>query len=457
MASAGQIGSGVAALAAGLRALGHEVSAVIPRYRVDGNSAKPKKTGVKFAVPVGASRYPCEVFETRVGGVQVFLVARDEFFDRSGLYGNEGGDYQDNAARFIFFSKAVAELARRMEPTPDIIHANGWQTALVPVFVREYGLPFKTVLTPYGLEYQGNFWSYDFGLTNLPGQYFSEKGLEFYGSMNFLKAGLLFAGAVVLPDERAVAAAKTPELGCGLEQVLREQARKLWGIPDGIATAGWDPAADEGLASRFGAKNFRGRSGNKPAAEKVFGWTGTGRSRDAIVFAGASGGLEILLGSLDRILAFGARVGGLGPVPDSARKAFEIARRKHSGCFSWKEEFGERDARDAMAGCEFLFVPGDSDPRSPWLSRGMRYGLVPVAAQCDGLGQFVSERRAGTGNGFLFMKPTADAFVDACRKAFSAEDLSAISAVCLAREEAGHSSADTHADLYARLALGGAA
>jgi len=455
LAYAGQIGEGVAGLASGLKALGHEVSVVLPRYRLGAEGGKPKRTGVKFSVPVGASRYPCEVYETRVAGVQVFLVARDEFFDRTGLYGNENGDYQDNAARYIFFTKAALELARRMDPSPDIIHANGWQTALAGVFVREYGLPFRTVLTPYGLEFQGNFWSYDFGLTNLPGHYFSAGGLEFYGSMNFLKAGILFSDAVVMPDERAVAAAKTPAFGCGLEQILREQARKIWGIADGAATRGWDPSEDSGLASAFGPKNPAARAANWPAAERLFAWSpGDAGRRDLVVFSEASDGLGIFFDALDRILAHGARVGGLGPVPADCRKAFEIARRKYAGRLGWKESFTERDARDAMAGCEFLVVPGGTDPRSGWLQRGLRYGLVPVAMQCDGIGQFVKERRGGHGNGFLFFHATADALADACRKAMGCADIAAASAASLALEVSARAAVDAHVELYARLAPG---
>ncbi len=161
-------------------------------------------------------------------GVQVFFVERDEFFDRSGLYGTAEGDYQDNSARFIFFSKCVIELAKRMEPAPEIIHAHNWQAALVPVFVADQRLSARTVLSAHTLAFQGNFWSYDFGLTNLSGGYFSPQGLEYYGSMNLLKAGILFAHSVVLPGPRFVSEAQTRSHGCGLDPVLartRRQAR----------------------------------------------------------------------------------------------------------------------------------------------------------------------------------------------------------------------------------------
>ena len=137
-ARTGGLADAVAELTAELFRLGHEVSVVIPYYRSirEGKIAKSKKTRVKFNVQVGNAGIPVDVFETQTPeGVQVFLIARDEYFDRSGFYGVDGRDYQDNAARFVYFTKAAVELARRMNPSPEILLANGWQTALLPVFV----------------------------------------------------------------------------------------------------------------------------------------------------------------------------------------------------------------------------------------------------------------------------------------------------------------------------------
>ncbi len=156
--------------------------------------------------------------------MQVFFVRRDEYFDRSEIYGADGKAYEDNAERFIFFSKAVVELARRVIPAPDIVHVHDWQTALVPVFVRQRQLPFKTVLTIHNIAYQGSFWGVDFGLTNLPGSYFGATGIEFYGRVNFLKGGILYADAVTTVSERYARDIQTPEFGAGLDAVMREHA-----------------------------------------------------------------------------------------------------------------------------------------------------------------------------------------------------------------------------------------
>ena len=247
LARTGEFADEMLALAAHLREAGHEVSVAMPYYRCvrEDKQVNAKRTKIKFSVPVGPAKLPAEIFEAMApGGVRVFLVARDEFFDRTGLYGAGDRDYQDNSARFIFFTKCALELAKKTGP--DVVHVHGWQTALLPVFAKDQRLPVATVLTPHSLEFQGNFWSYDFALTNLPGEYFSARGLEFYGSMNCLKAGILFADAVVLPGRRHVAEMQTPEFGCGLEAVLREQNYKLEGIPDGLKESAWPvfPAAE---------------------------------------------------------------------------------------------------------------------------------------------------------------------------------------------------------------------
>src|ERR1700676_4629973 len=133
-----------------LRNRGHEVSVALPFYKeIRENSAfKEQDTGVTVDIRVGDKTYVAEYLEGRsASGVQLFFVRCDEFFDRDGIYGEHGEPYEDNAARFIFFSKAAVELARRLTPTPQILHVHDWAAALVPIHVRAHHLPLTTVLT----------------------------------------------------------------------------------------------------------------------------------------------------------------------------------------------------------------------------------------------------------------------------------------------------------------------
>lgn len=417
----GERADAIADLSGELRRLGHDVTVVLPFYRAirEGKAAKFKKSKIRFSVPMGTARMPCEVLEARApNGVTVLFVSRDEYFDRSGIYGVDGRDYQDNAARFLFFTKCVVELAGRPEGAPDILHVNSWETALAPVMVRERRLPVRTVLTPHSLEFQGNFWSYDFALTNLPGEYFSARGVEYYGSLNCLKGGLMFADAVVFPGELMVNAVQTPEHGCGLESVLAEHRHKLCGIPSAEGLEEWDPAADDALTAKFTAHKPATRRKNRAALFKAAGWDETDGPA-FVVFTGAStGGSAVLLGALDRILTDAVRLLVLGPVEDSLRLELEVARRKHRGRFTHQADFKKSLARQALAGADVLLVPGVVEPRAVWLRRALRYGAFPVVRQSGGLFQLVRdwEPVRNEGNGVVFSSGTVDGLVDAVRR-----------------------------------------
>lgn len=458
----GSLADTLASLTSELRTLGHEVSVVLPYYRAirENKSIKTRKTGVKFSVPVGSGRYPCEVFETKTpAGVQVFLVARDEYFDRSGVYGTDDRDYQDNAARFIFFTKCVLELARRADPAPQVLHLHSWETALAPALVRDQRLPFRTVLSPHGLEYQGNFWSFDFGLTNLPGDYFSAQGLEYFGSMNCLKGGIIYADAVVLPGERFVDAAQTPDYGCGLDPVLREQRHKLVGIPSSDDVLDWKPDADTALAAAYSRTKPAARGRNKEAFLQTAGLAPGASARTIVTFTDATkqAGIGNLLASLDRLLVDDVRVTMLGAVPAALTIPLEVARRKHAGKFVHFGEFDEPLARKALAAADLFLVPAAVEPEATWLKRAILYGAVPVAVQCGGLFQYVRDWEPGgnTGNGFVFTRESSDGMVDICRRALRTLNDPAQAETLLNRNLGTDFSAATiaaaHVNLYERL------
>lgn len=411
----GEFGAAMHALSSSLAARGHDVSIAVPFYRSarENGASRAKRTGAKFTVPVGGSRLPATVRELRTSeGVQVFFIERDEYFDRSGLYGSEDGDYQDNAARFIFFSRGIVELARRMDPAPEVIHAHNWQTALVPVFCADQRLPFRTVLSAHTLAYQGNFWSYDFGLTCLGGEWFSPRGLEYFGSMNLLKGGLLAAHSVVLPGPRYVAEAQTPLHGCGLDPVLREQASKLEGIANGLDGEDWNPSTDKALSKRYktasaksaNLKPWLSRAGLEPGRLHLLTPTA----------AMTSDGLSLLLPALDRLMESGVRLALTGPVGENQRANLEFARRKHAGRFVWLPEIDDATLRLALAGSEALLLPATVAPDAVVIRRALRYGTLPLALTCGGL-----HALAPAGCIRPFYVSSSDALVDAVRHAHS--------------------------------------
>ena len=266
-----------------LRKRGHEVSLVLPFYRelLENKRIEAKDTGVTVDIRVGDKNYVAEYLETRIStGVQVFFVRCDEFYDRPEIYGEHGTPYDDNAARFIFFNKAAIELARRLTPTPQILHVHDWAAALIPAYVQAHNLPFATVLTIHRLAEQGSFWGLEFALTNLPQRFFSLRGVEFFGRLNFLKGGIVFADHITTVSEHHKHEILRPEGGCGLDAVLRENAHKLSGILHGTDYVRWNPETDPLLPARFNSEKLsrqndlsrRSPCGHAPCASPA--WTG---------------------------------------------------------------------------------------------------------------------------------------------------------------------------------------
>ena len=400
LARTGGLGDVLDALPRALGALGHEVSVVLPLYRSirDNPRLKIRDSGVQFTVQVGEKSVEAGVLETVApNGTQVFLIQREEYFDRSAIYGAEGKAYEDNAERFIFFSKAVLELARRMQPAPDVVHVHDWQTALVPVLVKEWALPFHTVLTIHNLEYQGSFWPYDFRLTNLPGSYFSAAGVEFFGNVNLLKAGILFADAVTTVSEAYLHEVQTPAGGCGLDAVIREHAAKFSGMVNGADYSIWDPAVDRLLPAKYSAGDLSGKRvcrdallaqlGLNPAATNgtmgpVFG---------IVTRLAEQKGLDILLPLLDRLLSDDVRLVILGEGDPAYEAELRYHMLKHRGKLAFRQEFDVALSHLIEAGSDITLIPSRFEPCGLTAIYSLRYGTLPVARAVGGLTQIVRD------------------------------------------------------------------
>src|SRR5256714_14774935 len=246
-----------------LREREHEVSVALPFYREirEHNEVEANDTGVTVDVRVGEKSYVAEYLEGHsASGVQLFFVRSDQLFDRPEIYGEHGVAYEDTVARCIFFSKAAIELARRLTPVPQILHAHDWAAALVPAYVRAHNLPFATVLTIHRIAEQGSFWGLDFALTNLPQRFFTLRGLEFFGRVNFLKGGIVCADRITTVSEHHKREILTSAGGHQLDIVLRENATKVSGILHGADYSRWNPKTDALLPARFDSQKLSGKT-----------------------------------------------------------------------------------------------------------------------------------------------------------------------------------------------------
>lgn len=391
----GDLAEAVGALAQALVGLGHEVSVFLPGYRaaLEHPAAASAVRVLRLPIELRDQYVPAEIQRLRVRpGLTVYFVCRDEFFDRRFCYGNGERDYDDNAERFVFFGKAVAEAMRLLELKADVVHGHDWQAALLPLFVRflerQHGitLAIKTVFTLHDIAYQGVFPANAFSLTNLPDELLSIDGLEFYGQVNFLKGGLLFADRITTVSRRYAWEILTPEFGCGLEGVVATRADELVGILHGIDTAAWDPAKDAALPARFDAADPGGRAACRTALLEKTGLDARGKPA---VFAVATPltknkGAELLLAAAPFFAQSGARLVVVADGDKPSCDGIAALAGAHPRRIAFWRGADEAKVRLALAGADFLLLPALVEPGGTMQLRGLRYGAIPVATHLGG-------------------------------------------------------------------------
>jgi len=424
-AKTGGLGDVLATLPAALRSRGHSVSVVLPLYRDLRKRLKNLKLSeLTLQIEQGGKNLPARIWQgVARSGVTVFAVERDEFYDRSFLYGTESGDYHDNAARFAFFSKAVVDLALCLEPRPEILHLNDWQTGLVPGLVRAWHAPFKTVLTIHNLAYQGIFPGEDFVQTGLWTDWFQPGTYEYYGRLNLLKGGILQADALTTVSPGYAREIRTPEFGCGLETVLESRSDCLTGILNGIDVQSWNPATDKKVEARFSPGNLKGKKKCKEALLQEFGLKGKSKPLLACISRLVEQkGFGLLLEVLPEFLQKGARFVLLGSGDPAMERAFQDLVRRFPQQAGLEIGFDEKLAHRLEAGADIFLMPSRFEPCGLNQFYSMRYGTVPVVHAVGGLGDSVEQADvgAGTGTGFKFSEFTAGALRATLQEALDA-------------------------------------
>ena len=410
-----------------LRERGHEVSLVLPFYRElrENKRIEAENTGVTVDIRVGDKNHVAEYFETRTStGVQVYFVRCDEFYDRPEIYGERGTPYEDNAARFIFFNKAAIELARRLTPTPQILHVHDWAAALIPAYVHAHDLPFATVLTIHRLAEQGSFWGLDFALTNLPQRFFSLRGVEFFGRLNFLKGGIVFADRITTVSEHYKHEMLRPEGGCGLDAVLRENAHKLSGILHGADYERWNPETDARLPARFSAEKSWGKIICRDVLLADMRLTPAPRGPvfGMVTRVVAEKGFGILTPLFDRMLSDDVRLIILGEGDPAFETSLAIASRRYPARFAYRRHYDERLAHLIQAGSDITLVPSQFEPGGLIAMYSLRYGAIPIAQASGGIREIIQDYDptlplAEAGYGFLCYNYSPDAFWDSIKRA----------------------------------------
>jgi starch synthase len=428
LAKTGGLGDVGGALPAALAQLGCEVRVVLPRYRgVD--LSRWRRAGA-LEVAVGDRTVEVVLWDGAMPdtGVPVWLVDQPHLFDREGLYGTGGADYPDNLARFACLCRAALAWTARQPWRPDLVHCHDWQTALIPPLVACGQFPpVPTLLTVHNLAYQGIFPPEQFSLTGLPPEMFSVRGLEFWGRVNVLKGGLIFATMLSTVSPTYAREIQTPEMGAGLDGVLRERSADLVGILNGVDYRVWDPAHDPHLPARYTPDDL---SGKKVCKEHLQREMGLDVRADAPLVGLVSRlveqkGIDLVVAASGDILALGAQMVILGTGDPRFERALVDLARREPRRVGVRIGFDEALAHRIEAGADLFLMPSRYEPSGLNQLYSLRYGTVPVVRRTGGLADSIVDAtpqalEAGTATGFVFDDYSPQALRDAVARALRA-------------------------------------
>ena len=339
---------------------------------------------------------PARLLACRAAGLDLLVLDAPHLYARpGGPYGDAAGmAWPDNAVRFAALARIGADLAQGRLTTyaPDVVHAHDWPAGLTAAYLHYDGGPRPgAVMTVHNLAFQGQFDRRLLGRLGLPPSSFTTDGVEYYGDIGFLKAGLRLCDRITTVSPTYAAEICTPELGMGLDGLLRGRADKLSGILNGIDVKVWDPSADALIAARYGAGDLAPRATNKADVQARFGLD---PDPEALLFAMVGRlswqkGLDLLLGALPLLLAQGAQLALLGSGDQHLQDGFAAAAAAHPGRIACQFGYDEAVAHSLQAGADALLVPSRFEPCGLTQMCALRYGAVPVVARVGGLNDTV--------------------------------------------------------------------
>jgi starch synthase len=446
-AKTGGLADVCAALPRALAKHGNIAAVVMPFYNaVRRSGASIERTPIVLPVPVGGRVLACRVFRSRLPNcdVPVYLIEHQPFFERDdpaqgrGLYqqsmwGGYKADYPDNAERYVFFSRAVLELGPYLGFAPDILHANDWQTGLVPVFLTEAYRTrpgyqnIRSVFTIHNIAYQGVFGRDVMNLTGFPGWMFNSNQLEFHGHFNFLKAGVVYADAVNTVSPTYAREIQTAEFGNGLEGLLAGVGSKLSGIVNGCDYDQWDPAHDRHIIAPYSHETvFEHKPVCKADMQRRFQLPEDSKVPVLGMIARlvTQKGIDLVLSAAPGFLDLGCQIVVLGEGDREYHDQLQAFRDKHPDRVGIYLGFNEGLAHVVEAGANLFLMPSRYEPCGLNQMYSLRYGTPPVVRNTGGLADTVvnatdQNLAAKRATGFMFNDYSASALFETARWALT--------------------------------------
>ena len=431
-AKTGGLADVAGALPSALAELGCDVRIVMPFYnRFIEKIADIKLTVENLPVSLGNQTIATDIYTfPQNSGVVVYFIRRDEFFDRSYLYGTPKGDYFDNFQRFTYFSRAALALCPEVQFKPHVVHAHDWQSGLVPAYLKhtyatdQYWAEAASVFTIHNIAYQGQFAPELFLLTGLPADFFSTDGMEFWGGINFMKAAIVCADVITTVSPRYSEEIQTREYGQGLEGVLQKNRSRLYGILNGADYGEWNPETDSYIAANYSAHNLEGKRICKLDLLREVELPERLMSRPllgAISRLADQKGFDLLAGVLDKLVVQDIGLVVLGVGDDKYQRMLTDLATSYPEKVSVHLKFDERLAHKIEAGADIFLMPSRYEPCGLNQIYSLRYGTVPIVRATGGLYDTIKPFSPGRGEGvgFLFDEYEVDSFWRVLREALA--------------------------------------
>lgn len=424
-AKTGGLGDVVGGIARPIAKLGHKVAAIMPLYRKVREAHWPMKPVCEFDLKCGETTRRVRVWQGELPGSvgAAYFVEQGELFDREAMYGGGTGDYPDNAERFSLFSRAVLQAIAALKLPVDVIHVHDWQAALIPVYLRTVHAAdpvlgrIRTLFTIHNLAYQGVFPSHFMHVAALDWSLFDWKRLEFWGSINFMKGGLVFADRITTVSPRYAREIQSQELGCGLEGVLHDRAADVTGILNGVDVEEWNPARDKLIAAKFTAADLKGKAVCRAALRRRFALPDSPAPVFGVVTRlVAQKGIDLLVEAMGELIGTEAQFAILGLGDDALQRGLVAAAQRWPRQVAVRLGFDDRMAHEITAGADAFLMPSRWEPCGLSQMYAQLYGTLPVVRRTGGLADSVVDAQTG----FVFGPATVEGLVSGVRSAIGA-------------------------------------
>lgn len=430
-AKTGGLADVAGALPQALGGLGQEVVIAMPGYKAIQNSKykiQVLKEGISYSV-IGKNINPVRNTnaiskENKISnGVKVYFIEHNKYFNRDGLYGDKTGDFKDNLERFAYYCNKTLELLKEINFKPDIIHVHDWQASLIPVYLKTlyvndgFYKNIKTILTIHNIGYQGLFPREEFPKLGLDWGLFNMEGLEFYGKINILKAGIEFCDYINTVSHTYSKEIQTKEFGFGLEGVLQKRRDAVFGILNGLDYSIWNPKGDKFIAENYSLGSIQDKYKNKEDLQRICKLP---VSQDVPLFGIVSRlaeqkGFDILAEALDSICKINLQLVILGTGDIKYHLILEDMVKKYPKVISLHLKFDDSLAHKIYAGSDIFLMPSKYEPCGLGQMISFKYGTIPLVFKTGGLADTVNEK-----NGFVFEQYSKDDLIKTVKQAIAA-------------------------------------